>query len=211
MRLNFIQVGSRGMTECPILPADTTLRSLVRIDFFKARKNCKMRVYKTMNRFALSAAVLASALYIHHSAMAQTIALDPGQRPEDERNGWLPYAFSTDTLGTTIGAAAFSTGKFRQPQSSLFGTAFASSNDSWGIVGAVNNIRLPGAQRRFLDSFLLVGHFADSRFYVDLDKNTSQAKAGKGQEARAPAEQLIERPAKHRIIFKEDARARIPA
>ena len=78
MRLNFIQVGSRGMTECPILPADTTLRSLVRIDFFKARKNCKMRVYKTMNRFALSAAVLASALYIHHSAMAQTIALDPG-------------------------------------------------------------------------------------------------------------------------------------
>jgi len=123
----------------------------------------------------------------------------------------LPYAFSTDTLGTTIGAAAFSTGKFRQPQSSLFGTAFASSNDSWGIVGAVNNIRLPGAQRRFLDSFLLVGHFADSRFYVDLDKNTSQAKAGKGQEARAPAEQLIERPAKHRIIFKEDARARIPA
>lgn len=113
--------------------------------------------------------------------MAQNVALDPGQRLEDERTGWLPYAFSTDSLGTTVGAAAFSSGKFGQPQSSLFGTAFGSSNDSWGIVGALNNLKLPGTRRLFADTFVLIGHFTDSRFYSDLDQDPTQIRAGSNE------------------------------
>jgi hypothetical protein len=134
-----------------------------------------------LSRFSAAVGLFITISIVYVSAMAQTVALDPGQRLEDERAGWLPYAFSTDSLGTTVGAAAFSSGKFRQPQSSLFGTAFASSNESWGIVGALNNLKLPGTQRLFLDSFLLVGHFTDSRFYSDLDRDPSQAKAGSNE------------------------------
>jgi len=115
------------------------------------------------------------------SASAQSVALDPGQTLEEERNGWLPYAFSTDSIGTAVGAAAFSSGRFHQPQSSIFGTAFASSNESWAAAGSLNNVRVPGTQRLFLDSFLLLGHFTDSRYYIDLDQDPNEFKAGSNE------------------------------
>ena len=119
------------------------------------------------------------------AAFAQNIALDPGQDLSSERNGWLPYAFSTDALGTTAGVAAFSTGRFRQPQTSLLGTAFASANDSWGALGAINNMKLPGTERLFLDSFLLLGHFTDSRYSIDLDRDPEEAKAGSNDSSQS--------------------------
>jgi hypothetical protein len=137
--------------------------------------------FRALRRSALSASLAVATLLFVVPAGAQTVALDPGQRLEDERQGWLPYAFATDSMGTTIGAAAFSSGIFKQPQSSLFGTAFASSNNSWGIVGAVNNVKLPGTRRLFFDSFLLVGHFSDSRYYIDLDKDPTKPKAGSNE------------------------------
>jgi hypothetical protein len=122
--------------------------------------------------------VLALLLLCTSSATARIIALDPGRKIDDPRSGWLPYAFATDSLGTTIGAGAFTTGHFRQPQVSMFGTAFGASNESWGVVSALNNFRMPGTERLFVDSFLFLGHFTESRFYADLDRDPSQTKAG---------------------------------
>ena len=95
-------------------------------------------------------------------ALAQIVALDPGQKLEDTRSGWLPYAFSTESLGTTLGVAAFSSAPGRQPVSSLIGTAFGTSNESWGAVGSMSNVQL-GRSRWFLDSFIMLAHYTDSR------------------------------------------------
>lgn len=132
-----------------------------------------------MIRFLLVVSTLGSC----SASLAQNIALDPGQSLDDPRDGWLPYAFSTDSMGTAVGAAAFSSGRFSQPQSSLFGTALASSNDSWTVAGSMNNFKLPGTQRLFLDSYLLLGHFTDSRYYVDLDRDPNEIKAGSNDSA----------------------------
>ena len=109
-------------------------------------------------------------------AKAQVVALDPGMRLEDKRKGWIPYLFATDSLGTAIGVAGFTSGQY-QPQSSLFGAAFVTSNDSALISGAVSNIRL-GKYRWFFDGFLLLDHFTDQRFYSDFDQDPNQARAG---------------------------------
>ncbi|GBE07085.1 MAG TPA: hypothetical protein ENG90_01745 [Gammaproteobacteria bacterium] len=107
---------------------------------------------------------------------AQVVALDRGQTIEEKRNGWLPYMFATESLGTAIGAGAFSSGGKRQPQSTLFGTAFITSNESALISGAWNNYQL-GKSRFFIDSFFLVDHFTDQRFYAgpDIDPNNPRA------------------------------------
>ncbi|MEJ2178576.1 MAG: hypothetical protein P8Y12_11680 [Gammaproteobacteria bacterium] len=57
-----------------------------------------------MIRFLLVVSTLGSC----SASLAQNIALDPGQSLDDPRDGWLPYAFSTDSMGTAVGAAAFS-------------------------------------------------------------------------------------------------------
>lgn len=107
---------------------------------------------------------------------SQVVALDKGMSIDDKRAGWLPYAFATDSLGTAIGVAGFSSGNF-QPQSSLFGAGFVTSNDSALVAGTLSNIRM-GSSRLFLDTFVLVDHFTDQRFYGDYDQDPNEARAG---------------------------------
>ncbi len=115
-------------------------------------------------------------------ASAQVIALDEGQSIEDPRGGWLPYLFATDSLGTAVGAAAFSGGK-PQPQMSLFGTAFVTSNESVLLSGALDGYRF-GDSRFFLDAFILVDHFTDQRFYLDYDRDPTEVRAGSNESAQ---------------------------
>lgn len=107
---------------------------------------------------------------------AQIIALDPDMRVDDPRTGWLPYLFATDALGTAVGVAGFSSGNF-QPQSSLVGTGFFTTNDSALLTGALNNFRL-GQSRLFVDAYVLLNHFTDQRFYADVDRDPDAARAG---------------------------------
>lgn len=127
-------------------------------------------------RPTLSAMITVSALLLPALSQAQVVALDESETIDEKRSGWLPYAFSTDSLDTSIGIAGGISGTI-QPQASLFGTAFVTANDSALISASANNFRL-GNSRFFSDAFLLVDHFTDQRFYADLDNDTSQAKAG---------------------------------
>ena len=43
------------------------------------------------------------------------VALDKDEDIEEQRSGWLPYAFRTDSLGTAIGLGFFTAGR-KQPQ-----------------------------------------------------------------------------------------------
>ena len=121
---------------------------------------------------ALSALMLAIPAF----TQAQIVALDKGQTLNEPRTGWLPYIFGTESLGTAIGVGGGISGKL-QPQSSMFGTGFATSNGSSLVAGSINNIQL-GNSRFFTDGFLMLDHFTDQRFYGDLDNDPSQARAG---------------------------------
>ncbi|HFD92029.1 MAG TPA: hypothetical protein ENJ22_01925 [Gammaproteobacteria bacterium] len=98
-------------------------------------------------------------------AAAQIVALGEGETLTDKRSGWLPYAFATDSLGTAAGFAAYTAGTI-QPQASLIGTAFVSSNKSAFLSGILNGLRLGKSSRFFLDSLFLISHFTDQRFYA---------------------------------------------
>lgn len=128
-----------------------------------------------MTAILKSIALLLLAL-LPAAGHAQVVPLDRGMSIDEKRTGWLPYLFATDSLGTAIGVAAFSSGNY-QPQSSLFGAGFVTSNESALASAALNNIRL-GDSRWFVDSFLLLDHFTDQRFYGDYDKNPNEARAG---------------------------------
>jgi outer membrane protein assembly factor BamA len=125
---------------------------------------------------SLTSMIMATAMFLSTPALAQIVALDKSQTIDEKRSGWLPYAFSTDSLDTAIGAGAFTAGTI-QPQASLFGTGFVTANDSALVSGAANNFRL-GDSRFFTDAFVLLDHFTDQRFYADLDNDPTQAKAG---------------------------------
>jgi hypothetical protein len=107
---------------------------------------------------------------------AQMAILDPDVSIDNRRDGWLPYLFATEALGTAVGVAGFSAGNL-QPQSSFFGTGFVTSNDSWLASAALNNFRL-GDSRSFLDTFFLASHFTDQRFYGDYDQDPNEPRAG---------------------------------
>ncbi len=95
---------------------------------------------------------------------AQVVALDEDEDLYEKRTGWLPYFFASDSLGTAIGAAGFTAGAM-QPQTSTFGTAFVTSNDSILLSGAFNNYRPVKNGRLLIDTFVLADHFTDQRFY----------------------------------------------
>ncbi|MEA1890836.1 MAG: BamA/TamA family outer membrane protein [Pseudomonadota bacterium] len=108
---------------------------------------------------------------------AQVVALDRGKKIDEKRTGWLPYIFATESLGWAIGAGAFSASGKKQPQSSLFGTGFVTSNGSALVSGAWNNHRL-GKSRFFFDGFVLADHFTDQRFYAGPDIDPNKPRAG---------------------------------
>lgn len=108
---------------------------------------------------------------------AQIVALDRGQDPYEKRTGWLPFIFATESLGTAIGAGGFIASGRKQPQASIFGSAFVTSNKSALFAGATNNHRL-GNSRFFIDSFLLLDHFTDQRFYLGQDIDPGKPRAG---------------------------------
>jgi outer membrane protein assembly factor BamA len=127
---------------------------------------------KTSQLFKLGIALLLLPMQLH----AQVAALDRGMSLDEKRDGWIPYLFATDSLGTTVGVAGFSAGNF-QPQSSFFATAFVTSNDSALVSASLNNIRL-GGSRWMVDTFILADHFTDQRFYVDYDRDPDEVRAG---------------------------------
>ena len=120
----------------------------------------------------LSIVLLLAPWHLH----AQIAALDRGVRLDEARNGWLPYVFVTDSLGTAVGAATFSAGNI-QPQSSIFAAGFVTSNESALLSGALSNIRLRQS-RWFVDTFVLANHNTDQRFYTDYARGGGEIPAG---------------------------------
>ena len=129
-----------------------------------------------MNRKLLFAILGFAVFLLPLQAQAQVVALDRGMQLDEKRNGWLPYLFATDSLGTAVGIAAFSGGNL-QPQTSVFASAFISSNNSGLVTASMQNVRL-GGSRWFFDTLALASHFTDQRFYGDYDQDPEAVRAG---------------------------------
>jgi hypothetical protein len=125
--------------------------------------------------FLSSLLILSIAAPVQLSA--QVVALDRGKTADEKRNGWLPYLFASESLGTAIGAGMFTAGGKLQPQSSLFGTAFVTSNESALVSGAWSNHRF-GKSNFFFDGFALADHFTDQRFYLGQDVDPGKPRSG---------------------------------
>jgi outer membrane protein assembly factor BamA len=137
----------------------------------------KNSILSVSSKISLVPYLLLLTLALPVQVSAQDIALDRGQSPDEKRTGWLPYIFATDSLGWAIGVGGFSVSGKKQPQESLFGTAFITSNESALISGAWSDHRI-GKSRFFVDTFILADHFTDQRFYLGPDVDPNKPRAG---------------------------------
>jgi len=126
---------------------------------------------------SLLSSLLIASIAVPVQLSAQVVALDRGKDIGEKRTGWLPYIFATESLGWAIGAGGFSASGNKQPQASLFGTAFVTSNESALVSGSWNNHRI-GKSRFFIDSFALADHFTDQRFYLGQNVDPNKPRAG---------------------------------
>ena len=135
--------------------------------------------YKACN--SLIGLLILSALNMSY-VFATSVTLDESERFGDTRRGAIPYAFSTDSLGTVLGIGGFVSG-INQPQSRLVGTAFVSDNDSWLAAVSLGNYRFDALDRWFFSLYAQSSHFTDQRFYATVD-NRSADRAGSNDSSK---------------------------
>lgn len=81
----------------------------------------------------------------------------------------LPYAFPSDTMGTTFGVGGLAKGYF-QDQLLFGGTVFGSVDDAVGIIGGMWDYRLPWTERFFFTAFGAFSHFPRQRAYTEVPR-----------------------------------------
>jgi len=81
----------------------------------------------------------------------------------------LPYAFPSDTMGTTFGVGGLAKG-YHQDQLLFGGTVFGSVDDAVGIIGGMWDYRLPWTERFFFTAFGALSHFPRQRAYTEVPR-----------------------------------------
>ena len=86
----------------------------------------------------------------------------------------LPYAFPSDSMGTTAGVGGLAKG-YGQEQLLFAGSVFASADDAKGFVGGMWDYRLPWTERFFFSAFGMVANFPNQRAYAEVPKRPSSS------------------------------------
>ncbi len=81
----------------------------------------------------------------------------------------LPYAFPSDTMGTTFGVGGLAKG-YLQDQLLFGGTVFGSVDDAVGILGGMWDYRLPWTERFFFTAFGALSHYPRQRAYTEVPR-----------------------------------------
>ncbi len=90
------------------------------------------------------------------------------EKAVDEKPGLaLPYLFTSDSLGTTIGLGGGVKG-YGQKQLVVGGTAFASDDEAKGVILGLWDYRLPFTQSFFFSMSGSLGHYPRQRAYSDI-------------------------------------------
>lgn len=86
-------------------------------------------------------------------------------REKDKAWVMVPYAFSTESLDFAYGIAGGTSG-YGQPQMSTFGAAMTTTNDSFGLFLVIHEMKVPGFQRLFLNTYGSSGLYTEYREYL---------------------------------------------
>jgi hypothetical protein len=84
----------------------------------------------------------------------------------------LPYAFPSDSMGTTFGLGGFMKGYY-QDQLLLAGTVFGSADDAYGFIGGLWDYRLPFTSRLYFSVLGSVAHYPRQRAYTEAPRRPS--------------------------------------
>lgn len=89
----------------------------------------------------------------------------------------LPFAFPSDSMGTTAGVGSFAKG-YGQEQLLVAGAAWGSVDDALGGVAGVWDYRLPFTQRFFVSALGSLGQYPRQRAYTNVMRTTGDSQAG---------------------------------
>ncbi len=86
----------------------------------------------------------------------------------------LPYAFPSDSMGTTFGVGGFIKG-YGQDQLLLAGTVFGSADDAYGFIGGLWDYRVPYTNRLYFSVLGSMAHYPRQRAYSEVPRRPSGA------------------------------------
>jgi len=84
----------------------------------------------------------------------------------------LPYAFPSDSMGTTFGVGAIAKG-YGQDQLLFGGTVYGSLDDARGIIAGMWDYRLPKTERFYLSILGALSYFPRQRAYTEVPRRPS--------------------------------------
>lgn len=112
------------------------------------------------------------------SATAQHILRDVRHSdPNEPRTFVLPYAFSSETFGFSVGTTGVASGLW-QEQATLYGNAFMGTNQSYQIVSGAYDLRVPRQNRLFVSPEVQVTRYGNVHAYIDGNPDFSGRRAG---------------------------------
>ena len=85
--------------------------------------------------------------------------------PNQPRSFVLPYVFSSETYGFSIGAAGMISGVW-QDQATFYGDAFMSEDQSYQALGRVHDVRLSETDRLFVSPEMRVTRYSNVHAYI---------------------------------------------
>jgi len=149
---------------------------------------------RTQLMIVFSVLVLGSAAAANAQDKLERIEGD--EQTTVETFAWLPYVFYTANFKLAFGAGAASYG-YGQPQLSLAGTAFATTNGSWGILANANNLRLRSNGRLFMDVIGGYIRYAEKDSYVSGNPDFPDEQAGSNDSSKA---NFLDSPARNGFV-----------
>lgn len=86
----------------------------------------------------------------------------------------LPYAFPSDSMGTTIGVGGFAKGYY-QDQLLFGGTVYGSFDEAYGIIGGMWDYRLPWFSRLYFTAYGSYAQYPRQRAYAEVPRRPSNS------------------------------------
>jgi len=97
------------------------------------------------------------------------------ENPKEAKNTLvLPYAFPSDSMGTTIGVGGMAKG-YHQDQLLFGATVYGSVDDAKGIIGGMWDYRLPYTERLFFTVYGAYSYYPRQRAYTDFPRPPSDS------------------------------------
>lgn len=126
------------------------------------------RYFVTFLIIAFSALFLAATLHAKPRTSVKNV-LDREENPRKDNKTFLalPYAFSTESMGVTVGVGGGTKG-YGQEQLLLGAAAFASAEEAVGVFLGMWDYRPSFAKRFFFGAQGMAGHYPKQRAYTRL-------------------------------------------